>query len=340
MISRSLRVACAAAVLLLATAGARAEPVALKFATLNAPQSFLVTRFIKPWTDRMVQQSNGALKIDLFNGFALASNLNVYDRVLDDVIQIAWGLPTYFGGKFVNTSVAGLPLLADDAESGSVALWRLYQRGALGHEYDDIHPLLLLAIPQQGIHTRDKKIETMADLHGLRINSGNRVTADIIGALGASPYSLNVGEMFEALQRGTVDGVFMPWTAFQPLKLGEVTHYHLDEALGTSAATIFMAKKKYDALPAEVKKVIDANSGEAVSRQFARVWDAEQAATRERTKTEKGHTVNRLSDAERARWDERFRTVTDAWTKATPNGAAMLASYKSEVAKAKAEEAH
>jgi TRAP-type C4-dicarboxylate transport system substrate-binding protein len=251
--------------------------------------------------------------------------------VVDNVIQMAFGIPSNFSRKFSNTNMVALPLIGDKSEDSSVALWRLYQSGALGAEYADIKPLLVAGLPQQGIHTRGTRIEKLEDAKGVRLNSGNKVTTDIIAALGATPSSINVGEMYEAVQRGTVEGVFMPWTAFQPFKLGEVTRFHLDESFGTSPATIFMSKKVYDGLPEAARKVIDANSGEQQSREFGRIWDVEQARARDVVKGQAGHTVTSLEPAERERWRQRLEGVIAEWIKSNPEGEKVLAMFKAEL---------
>ena len=58
----------------------------------------------------------------------------------------------------------------------------------------------------------------------------------------------------------------------QPYKLAEVTSYHYEMRLGASTGMVFMAKKRYDALPPAAKKILDDNSGEAASRAWGKWW--------------------------------------------------------------------
>lgn len=319
---------------------AQAQPqsqTVLRLVTLSPPQSFLSAGFMKPWAQRMTEQSKGQLRIDVFDGMTLADNLNVIDRVKGDVINMAWGLQIYGGGKYVFTDVVSLPFIASTAESGSVALWRLYARGLLAREYDDIKPLILLSVPQQQVHTISKAVQKLEDLRGLKLRAAAKVTTQIITALGATPISINVGEMYEALQRGTVDGTVMPWTAFPPFKLQEVTKIHVDAALGSSPAMIFMSRKKFDSLPADVRKVIDDNSGEAATREFAKIWDGVQIKVRADVKALPGHTVVELPEAEFARWRERLQPIREAWIKSVPGSDKIVDAYIAEVTKLEAE---
>jgi len=325
----------AAATLLFVTA-AQADPVVLKFATLNPPQSHLNVQFIKPWTARINAAAPEELKIEPFELYALANNLNVYDRVLADVAQIGWGLPIYFTGKFVTTLVTALPFTADTSVDASLAYWRMYARGDFGTEYSEIHPLVLIVFPQSGIHMAKKEIRTLEDLKGTKIRTGSKVVGDVITALGATPLSIEVGEMYQSFERGLVDGTVMPWTAFQPFKMHEVTHYHVDVPLGAGSAMIFMAKKRYESLSAAARKALDDNTGEAPVREFGLFWDRIDEEARAGVKAMPGHTVKTMTPAEFAPWRERVEPTLADWVKETPNGGKVLETFRAEIAKAAA----
>ena len=66
---------------------------------------------------------------------------------------------------------------------------------------------------------------------------------------GGTPISMAAENMYESLQRGTIDGLITSWSAFEPYKLQEVTAYHIEAPLGATPSMFFMARKKFDALP-------------------------------------------------------------------------------------------
>jgi TRAP-type C4-dicarboxylate transport system substrate-binding protein len=320
-----------ATVILASFASAQAEEMVLKYATLNPPQSAVTREWTAPWVEKVNAAGKGAIKIEMFPGEALANNLNVYDRVLADVAQIAWGIPVYFTGKFNLTNVTGLPFLGGNAEAHSVAFWRLYAKGAFGSEYSEIQPLVFVGLPQSGIHMAWKPMRTLDDFKGTKFRTGSKIAGDIITALGGTPISIQVGEMTQSLQRGLVDGVIMPWTAFNPFRLDEVTKYHVDVPFGGGPIFVFMAKKRYEALPAAGKAALDANSGEATTRDFGKWWDGEQKKTRDRVAALPGHTVVTLPKDEYDRWAARVQSVLDEWGKSMPGGSAVIAAYKAEI---------
>lgn len=289
-----------------------------------------------PWAQAINADGKGVLTIDVRDGTAIANATNAYDRVLDDVIQIGWILRNDVAGKFPRSDVATLPFMARSSAEGSTALWRMYQSGILDAEYDTIHPLLLVALTPAGIHLT-RPLKSLDSLGGAKLIVASKVNADAINLLGGSPLSIPLFEMYAAIQRGTAEGAVVSWTSFNPFKLAEVTSYHVDTTLGTSVAMIFMSKRKYGTLAPEVKKILDAHSGEAASRAFGAWWDQERKDGKEQTiaRGDK-RTIVQLTDAQTAAWREKMKPLEAAWVARTPNGMKIIAAYRAELAKLQA----
>lgn len=319
-----------------APAAVQAEEVNLLFGTTLPAQVHLNMRVLHPWAERINEQGKGIVHIDVRDGESIANLSNFYSRVEDDVIQISWGLQTAIGGKFPRTAVGGLPFEVDKAEIGSVALWRLYKNGLLDAEYDTVHPLYMITFPPSGIHYA-KQPKTFDDLKGLKLATGSKVAADTIERLGGTPLSMVTSDYYSAVQRGMVDAVLVQWTAFQPFKLQDVTFYHLETKLGGATGMVFMAKKKYDALPAAARKILDDNSGEAESRVYGKFWDDVDNEGREMVKAlGDKHKIIQQSPEIAAKWRKAVEPVIDDWVKATPDGDKVLAAFRAETAKVKA----
>lgn len=318
-----------------AFAGTAASEETLIFATTNVPNIHANVRVLHPWAQRMNEQGKGVLKIDVRDGMTLANHVNFYQRAIDDVVQLTWGIQSQIAGKFPRSHVASLPFEAETAEQASVAYWRLYKTGLLDAEYDDILPLMLIGLTQAGVHTI-KPIRTLDNLNGLKLTMNSKLVSDAITRLGATPISLPLPDFYEGLQRGTVDGAAIPWTAFAPFKLGEVTTYHVEAQLGNSIGVVFMTRKRYAALPAAARKVIDDNAGEKMSREFGAMWDSEHDKGRQMVKAMGGkHEFVSLTPAQSAKWREHVAPVVAEWTKATPNGERILTTYRGFLAQAR-----
>jgi TRAP-type C4-dicarboxylate transport system substrate-binding protein len=332
----TMKTLAAAAALLLSVTAAKAEELNLLLGTTLPPGVHLNMRVLHPWAERINAQGKGIVHIDVRDGSEIASLANFYSRVQDDVIQISWGLQSAIAGKFPRTAVGALPFEVEKAEEGSVALWRLYQSGLLDAEYDTVHPLFLTTLPPSGFHMA-KPMKTLETLAGLKVAIGSKTSGDIITHMGGAPLAMITSDYYTAVQRGMVDGVNVQWTAMQPFKLYEVTFYHVEASLGASTGMVFMNKKKYEALPAAVRKILDDNSGEAESRFYGKFWDDVDNEGRAMVKAMGDkHQFVTLPPAIEAKWRKDVEPVTMDWVKSTPDGEKVLAAFRAETAKVRA----
>ena len=135
------------------------------------------------------------------------------------------------------------------------------------------------------VHTRDKQVKVLADFKGLKMRAPTRQTNKLLAALGASPVGMPLPAIPDAVSKGTIDGFLLPWEVMPSLKLQEMVKFHSETdpsrpALYSAVFVFAMNQAKYDALPADLKKVIDANSGPAYSQQIGKIWDNSKAAGR------------------------------------------------------------
>jgi TRAP-type transport system periplasmic protein len=323
---------------LLRTGSAGAEEKTLMFATTNAPTAHLNAQFLHPWAEAINADGKGVIQLDIRDGTAIASVANYYDRVTSGVVQVSWGLLSTVAGKFPRSDVATLPFMAKSAGNGSLALWRLYKNGVIASEYQELHPLMLIALTPSGIHM-SHPLQSLDNLGGAKLIVASKVNADAITLLGGAPSSIPLSEMYEAIQRGAVDGAAVAWTSFDPFHLAEVTSYHVDTRLGTSTAMMFMTKATWDSLSPEAQKVLDKHSGEAQSHAFGAWWDGERKAGKENTiaRGDAKRTIVELTPEQTAAWQKKLEPLVENWAHNTPDGEKVLAAYRAELAKIEAE---
>lgn len=293
------------------------------------------TEFFRPWADKIAADSHGTLTLDVRDGYAVANFGNVYDRVMNDVVQLGWAMQGLIGGQFPLTEVATFPFEADSAEQASMALWRLYKSGPLTAEYKNVKPLVLGTFPMNGLHYAKAPV-TLDNLNGLKARAASKPQGDWITHLGGTPISLNPEELYGAMQRGVIDATLQAWSAFGPLKLADVTTHHLDVKFGTSTIMLFMSPQKYAALPDAAKKAIDDNAGEAKSRAWGHFVDGNADKLGKQVLASPGHVKLELTPAQLASWRQRVAPVAEAWTKDHPGGAELLAKYRAILAQVKA----
>jgi len=325
----------AAAALAAGFATAQAQETNLIFATATPPTAPSNQQFYKPLADRLNEAGKGVLKIDFRGDTSIANLGNVLDRVINDVAQIGWTLHSIYGAKFKLTSVSFLPFSAEDSSAGAVALWRLYKTGMLDGDYAETVPLVMNLQAQSRLHFA-KAPKTFTDFSGLKVVASGKMYSDSVVRLGGAPVTVTLADMYEALNRRTVDALMMGWGGVGSYKLYEVSTYHVELPLGASSSMIFMARKKYEALPAAVRKVLVDNTGEATSRALGQFTDKDGREMRDKVKAMPGQTIVFPTRDQYKAMERTLAPITAEWVRDTPNGAAILATWMKLFAEAMA----
>jgi len=149
--------------------------------------------------------------------------------------------------------------------------------------------------------------------------------------------SMPATELYQSLQRGLVDVGLIGWAAVAAYKLHEVARYFVDSPLGNSGKFVVMNKDSYAKLTESSRAAIDRLSGVNLSRRMAAATAEESQHGREMVKALPGYTVTVSGQDEFAKWRPRMQPMIDEWVKTTPDGEKVLAAYKAEVAKVRAE---
>ncbi len=316
---------------LVGAGAARADETTLIFATDGPTGTHVAVRVFHPWADHINEIGKGVLHLDVRDGVSIVNPNNFYSRVLDDVVQISWGGFANVAGTFKLAEFAALPFQAQKSVDASAAFWRLYKSGLLDDEFKDVVPLMTTVYPQAALHLA-KLPKSIDSLEGLRLKVASKPAADFVTLLGGAPSSLPLTDLYTALQRGTVDGTVIAWTAFQPYKLAEVTSYHYTTALGASVGMVFMTRKRYAALSPAARKIIDDNSGEAASRTLGAAWDEVADEARTAAQADPKQQVVAPTAAATAAWQKIVAPVTADWVKETPGGDKVLAAFHTYLA--------
>lgn len=312
------QLAAAAAFACLAAGTAQAQTI-LKVHHFLPSGSSSHQRIIAPWCAKIEKESAGELKCQIYPAMQLGGTpAQLLDQARDGVADIVWTIPTYTAGRYTKTEVFELPFMAINAKQGSQALWDYTQKHSLD-EFKGVKPLFMHTTEGYVLHS-SKPIHKMEDLKGKKIRTATRISARMMAALGGTPVQMPLPQVADALSKGVVDGVLVPWEAMPATKLYEIVKYHLDAPKGSPrfANSIFifgMNQAKYDSLPPKLKKVIDDNSGLATS-----AWAGEEGFDNvvepySKLARDRGNVISVISSAELARWERATAGVDDVWLK-------------------------
>ena len=283
---------------------AQAQEITLKVHHFLPPTSFAQQLFIQPWCDKIAKDSGNKLKCQIYPSMQLGGTPpQLIQQVKDGVADIVWTLPGYTAGRFPSVEVFELPFMMQSPEATSKALWDYTQIHST-KEFADVKEIAFHVHGDGVFHMRDKPVKTMADLKGLKLRAPTRMTNKYIAMLGATPVAMPVPGVGDALSKGVIDGAVVPYEVVPAVKIQELVKFHSETdpaqpAFYTSAFIFAMNKAKYDSLPPELKKVIDANSGQAVSGMAGKAF---LQADGEGKKLTTKNTTNVIPAAELVQW--------------------------------------
>ena len=331
-----------AAALALSSAGtALAQTVTLKFHTFMSPQSNVWKDMHIGWMDKVEKDSGGRIKFERYPAMQLGGTpFNLFDQAKDGVVDVVWTLVGNTPGRMPRTEVFELPFMMTNAEATSRAMWEYVQTNAKD-EFKDVH-LIALHVHGPGVfHTKDKPIKSVADLKGLKMRGPTRLTTNMLKSLGAVPVGLPLPQIPDAMSKGVIDGAVIPWEVVPSVKVNELAKFHSEfdpklPALYTTTFVMAMNKAKYDALPADLKKVIDANSGIETSAWLGKTQEGNDPRGR-KTAEERNNTITRLTAADYEAFRKAADLVDDDWVKEMSgkgiNGKQLLDTAKALIQK-------
>ena len=300
-----------------ALSGRAQQVVTLKFHTFMAPQSNVWLAMHKPWMEKVEKESGGRIKFEGYPAMQLGGTpVQLYDQVKDGVVDVVWTLPGNTAGRFPRIEAFELPFMMTNAEATSKAYWEYVQTVAVD-EFKDTQVLALQVHGPGVIHTVDKPVKSIADMRGLKLRAPTRQVTKLMGVLGATPVGMPLPQIPDALSKGTINGCVIPWEVVPSVKVNELTKFHaeFDPAGGSLYTTTFvmaMNKAKYNALPADLKKVIDNNSGMATSAQLGKIQQGNDVPGR-KSASDRGNTIYTISAAEAQEFRRKSRTVEVEW---------------------------
>lgn len=335
-----IRLSAAFAVLFATTGPAFAQEVTLRFQHFVSPASANPTYFMQPWINAVEEQSDGRIKIELFPFMQLGGSApSQYDLIRDGAIDGGWVIPGYEPGRFPEAEALELPFMTSKlGEEASAAAWEFTQQ-YLTDDFADVH---LIAAHMHGpgiIHKRGPAPQTVEDMRGLKLRGPSRPATMLLEALGAVPIGMPVPAFPEALSRGVVDGGVITWEMSPSLKLDELTDSHTDVAGDRALYNLYfiwaMNKDVYEAMPADLQAVIDANSGLMASMWAGRAHDTGDTEGRDQMEAA-GNEIATLSEEETARFKEVGAQVTAEWIADMDakgyDGAALVKAAQDDVA--------
>ena len=222
--------------------------------------------------------SGGKFEISVHAGGELMPAFGVVDGVQNGTVEMAHTVPYYFYGK--NPAFALGSAVPFGLNARQMNAWMRHGNGRkLMNELYAKYNIVSFAAGNTGTQMGGwfrKEIKTIADFNGLKMRLGGGLVGEVMQKLGAVPQSLPGGEVYQALEKGTIDAA--EWVGpYDDQKLGfnkvAPFYYYPGWWEGGPEVDFFINQKAWDTLAPENKAIVEAASALASTDMLAK-YDA------------------------------------------------------------------
>lgn len=293
---------------------AHAEEVTLRIHHFMSAKGTSHKEILLPLAERLAQESNGRIKVELFDSMSLGGRArDLYDQAVDGAVDIVLTLPGYTAGRFNRTEVFELPFIMDDSVATSKAFWDFIASDLQDGEYYETKILSGWVHGPGVIHSK-QPITKLEDLKGMELRGPTRAVTNMLDVFGASPVGMPLPQVAESLSKGVISGALLPWEVTPSVHIPELVGYHTElgssPALYTATFVLAMNRNAYDKLPADLRAILDAETGKKLSAMAGKAMADADARGRSAAA---GNQIIQLDKAEVARWIEAAQTVYNRW---------------------------
>ena len=270
------------------------------------PETHAGSQVDKWWADEIRSRTGGEVDIQLFFGGALGKAKENLELLRTGAIDIAMMSPGYFPAQLpMHAAPNSIPMAMSSVDQATELMERLMDEvPALDEEakenglktlfFHHLNPYLLVC---------KDPVTDVAGMAGKKMRTWGKALPQAVEAVGGTPVTLSLPEIYEGLARGTVDCI--------PFSVDLVLNYKINEvATNISEITIWegptnatwISLVAWDKLSADQQKIVQEVSREA----FRKDRDATLAAGVEaRKELEKiGVKFHAFSDAEKKKWQD------------------------------------
>jgi TRAP-type C4-dicarboxylate transport system substrate-binding protein len=199
-------------------------------------------------SEKLEKYMPGMITVTVFPNSTLLGQSDIYDGVLTGSCDIGWVDMGTVSQRFPLTQIFGYPSMRfNGATVASQALmeWIETEKPA---EYDDVIVLHSQSNGPPCFFTK-RKITSINDLKGMQLRASS-LLAKTAAVLGATPVSMETGEVYEAVRSGLLDGMFHGFGSASLINLDEVADYALMSPLGSPVSVCVMNKDVFNKMPA------------------------------------------------------------------------------------------
>jgi TRAP-type C4-dicarboxylate transport system substrate-binding protein len=226
--------------------------ITLTYSTFTGPGTFIAVQMDR-WAKEVEKRTSNKVKIQTFPGGTLLAAKNTFDGVISGTADIGNFAMSYQPGRFPVSESVDLPIGFTSAKAASLALYDLLEK--YPKEFEKVKLLTVFTCPPAALMT-SKPVKTLKDMKGMELRVAG-TGSEVLKRLGGIPIAMPQSDTAEALQKGVVKGIVSSMEILQDFNFAAYCPYATDTKLFVVTFAVVMNKDKWNAMPADVKKVLD-----------------------------------------------------------------------------------
>jgi tripartite ATP-independent transporter DctP family solute receptor len=275
---------------------------------------------IKGFAEKVEERSRGRVKFKLYHSAQLYHGKEEFAALERGDIDMSAPLDIYQTGIVPELGISSLPFLWRDAVSVQktldAGLWDLGIKEKLLK-----HNMIVLGMAAGGpyqIFSKNFPVRTPEDIRGKKWGVSGSTASKAIELLGGAPTTMSSGELYLALQRGTIDGCTRPLITGIGRKLFEVVEHLSVTNMAYYCSFLIINKKKWDTLSEDVQEIMKKAGKERDQEQLQRLKAFLERGLQ--LYHEKGVKIHMATEEELAKFKEAVAPVYDWWLNKVHDG--------------------
>jgi TRAP-type transport system periplasmic protein len=281
----------------------------LRFSTWHVPVSREVKTVWEPMLEELKKKSGGRITSALYAGGALGKAPEHYDVVAKGLSDMGYFTATFTPGRFPLTDVLSLAAWVDGKDVATDIGNAMYKR-VLHQEFQGVKMVELNGCIQSFLWTK-KPVKKLEDMKGLRIRTPGGHQTNYLKVLGAEPIFMPLGDVYMAMETGTIDGIVTCPPMVLAFKLNEVAKYGVVTTFGCVSEGVIMNNDSWKKTSEDLKPVVE----DVCHNPFQTTGGLGREVYKKMMQElgDKKVDLFNLPPQEAERWYERFRDVTKKW---------------------------
>ena len=266
------------------------------------------------FVDLVKKMSKGRIEIEYYPAEQLGKMKDLLKLCQGGLTDITYVAPSFYAGQLPLNTVMVLPFYTTADEGARIYQSLLADSKELRAEFAryNVMPLAGFATSQYDAGTVKRPLDKPGDLKGLRLKSSGGIFEKIAARYGIVPVTIASPEVYEATQRGVVDGNIFSLASIQGYRVNELEKHHtLGMRLGGFPSLYVINDKSFRKLPPDLQQVLLGAAGK-LAVAFAKNWDA-LTESKAKDFEKAGMTIRRIKPEERAVWDAPLAGIEKEW---------------------------